>query len=74
MFQFAILLQPKVNLFQFSLISLNCHQQLRFYRPYDLVDDYVQDRCHTTSSLYKTDTSLRRTVEAGPEGVRLKEV
>ena len=47
---------------------------MRFYRPYGLVDDYVQDRCHITSSLYKTDTSLRRTVEAGPEGVRLREV
>ena len=32
----------------------------------------MQDRCPITSSLYKTDTSLRRTVEAGPEGVRLK--
>ena len=41
---------------------------------YGLVDNYVRDRCHITSSPYKTDTSLRRTVEAGPEGVRLREV
>ena len=27
-----------------------------------------------TGVIYKTDTSLRRTVEAGPEGVRLREV
>ena len=34
----------------------------------------VQDWRHITSSLYKTDTSLRRTVEVGPKGVRLKDV
>ena len=47
---------------------------MRIYWPYDPVDNYVRDQCHITSSLYKTDTSLRRTVEAGPEGVRLREV
>ena len=41
---------------------------------YGLVDNYVRDRCNIISSLYKTNTSLRRTVEAGPEGVRLREV
>ena len=47
---------------------------MRIYWPYGLVDNCVRDRCYTTSSLNKTDTSLRRTVEAGPEGVRLREV
>ena len=47
---------------------------MRIYWPYGLVDNYVLDPCHITSSLYKTDTSQRRTVEAGPEGVRLREV
>ena len=74
MFQFATLLQPKINLFHFSLILLNCHQQMRIYRPYDLVDNHVLDWRHTTASLCQTDTSLRRTVEAGHEGVRLREV
>ena len=36
---------------------------------YGLVDNYVRDQCHITLSLYKTDTSLRWTVEADPEGV-----
>ena len=27
--------------------------------------------CHVTSTLYKPDTSLRRTVGAGPDGIRL---
>ena len=47
---------------------------MRIYWPYGLVDNYVRDCCHITSSLYKTVASLRRTVEAGPEAVRLKEV
>ena len=60
--------QPNINLLQLnSLILLNLP-----YGP--VVDNYVRDRCHITLSLYKTDTSLRRTVEAGPEGVRLREV
>ncbi len=29
--------------------------------------------CHVTSTLYKVDTSLKRTVGAGPDGVRLRE-
>ena len=33
--------------------------------------DYSRD--HGTSTLYKPDTSLRRTVEARPDGVRLRE-
>ena len=41
---------------------------------YGLVDNCVRDWCHITSGLNQTDTSLRRTVEAGPEGVRLREV
>ena len=41
---------------------------------YGQVDNYVCDWCHVTSRLYKTDTSLRRTVEAGPKGVHLREV
>ena len=49
----------KINLFQFSLIILNCQQQMHIYWPYGLVDNYVQGRCHITSSLYMTDTSLR---------------
>ena len=53
--------------FQFPLILSNCHQQMCRY---GLVDNYVRDQCHITSSLYKTDTSLRQTVEASPEGVR----
>ena len=28
---------------------------------------------HVTSSLYRLDTSLRRTVKLGPDGVRLRE-
>ena len=28
---------------------------------------------HATSTLYKPDTSLRRTAEAGPDGVRVRE-
>ena len=38
------------------------------------INNYVRDWCHITSSLYKTDTFLRRTVEAGPKGVRLREL
>ena len=41
---------------------------------YGLVENYVRERCHITSSLYKTDTSLRRSVEASPEGVHFREV
>ena len=63
MFQFATLLELKINLFSY-FIRLS---------PV-LVGNYVRAQCHITSSLYKTDTSLRRTVEAGPEGVRLREV
>ena len=47
---------------------------MRTYWPYSQVDNYVPGWCRITSSLYKKDTSLRRTVEAGPEGVRLREV
>ena len=35
---------------------------------------YVTGVVLITSSLYKTDTSLRQTVEASPEGVCLREV
>ena len=45
-----------------------------FWPGYGQVDNYVCDWCHVTSRLYKMDTSLRRTVEAGPEGVHLREV
>ena len=30
--------------------------------------------CHVISTLYKPDTSLRQTVGAGPDGVRLREL
>ena len=33
----------------------------------------VHSRGHVMSTLYKSDTSLRRTAEAGSDGVRLKE-
>ena len=58
----------------FSLILLNCQQQSSIYWPYSQVDIYIWDRCHITSSLYNTDTSLRWTVAAGSECVRLREV
>ena len=63
MFEFATLLQPKINLFQFSLILINVTNKCLFI-----------DHIDITSSLYKTDTSLRRIVKAGPESVRLEEV
>ena len=65
--------QPASNKFiTFSLILLNCQQQTSIYWPYSQVANYVRDRCHITSSLYKTDTSLRRTVDAGPEGLTVQ--
>ena len=58
----------------FSLILLNGQQQTSIYWPYSQVDNYVQDWCHITSNLHKTDTSLRQTVAVGPESVCLREV
>ena len=48
----------------FLLVVSDCKKQTMIYWPHSYI----------TLSLYKTDTSLRRTVEAGPEGVRLREV
>ena len=62
----------------FSLISLKCQQQTSIYWPYSQVDNYVRDRVSPPASyyieslfkrLYKTDTSLRRTVEAGLDSI-----
>ena len=50
------------------------NKHLSIHWPYSQIDNYVLDWCHITSSLYKTDTSLRWTVEAGLEGVHLREV
>ena len=66
--------QPVINLLHFPFILLNCQQQTSNYWPYSQVDNCVRDWCHVTSSLYKMDTSLRQTVEAGPEGVSLRKV
>ena len=53
---------------KYSQLSLNGYQVLVPARRFSVIYDFT-----VIQTLYKPDTSLRRTVGAGPDGVRLRE-